>query len=216
MRANLPRLKYWLDQAYLNGGSVVKPAESGAIDKQEATPIKDKNSEPVNDSGTDNSPSDQPVSSDNSADDSSGSNTAENTPTDQSGDNGSAATNTDSNAGASTNPTLNNTRVLPYVVGLEAISSRYNLEPGNSATLTANAVYNNGNKVDVTKEVSWSLSPDDVTGEYVGALRGNIFIANQNMGKAYITAVYQAPDAKRYTDDLELTVFVLKPITNAR
>lgn len=106
---------------------------------------------------------------------------------------------------------LTNKLTLPVTPqSLSVTSSQANLTAGEKTVLTAYLVYSDKTQKDVTTESSWSLGTDDLTGRYAGSLAKNVFIANDEGGKAYVTATYRTSDGKSFTGKITLTVLVLQ------
>lgn len=94
-------------------------------------------------------------------------------------------------------------------VSLVVQADKVNLSAGGRSTLSAYLVYSDQSKTDVTKETKWSLSPDELTGEYAGILNGNVFSANDTGGKAYVKGSYQTKDGQSFSATIEITVLIL-------
>jgi len=91
----------------------------------------------------------------------------------------------------------------------EVSASQTNLAPGGTAVLSGRVYFSNGDWGDVTTLTTWTLQPDDLTGQYAGTLRGNLFVAGQYGGKAYITGAVLGPDSRTYTDKVTITVLIM-------
>jgi len=105
----------------------------------------------------------------------------------------------------------NNVIIVPATPSdLTITASQTNLSAGDKVVLTAYLVYSDKTKKDVTTEATWSLGADDVTGRPAGVLTRNVFTANDEGGKAFITATYRTADGKSFTGKITLTVLVLQ------
>lgn len=82
---------------------------------------------------------------------------------------------------------------VPRPVGL-GISGKVNLLPGESTALQAILKMSNGTQVDVSAKARWSASNDDLTGQSVGVMDGNVFRSNRTGGKSVVTASYSTED----------------------
>lgn len=93
---------------------------------------------------------------------------------------------------------------------IKIVSPRINLAPDQQVNMQAFLLYSDGSEKELSSGVSWTLGPDDLTGEYAGVLNGNIFTSNDKGGKAYITATYADETGKVYKDNITITVLVFQ------
>lgn len=92
------------------------------------------------------------------------------------------------------------------ILGIKILAERNILNYSDMVELKVFLLFSDNTKKDITKEVKFVLDKDDLTGVFVGDLRENIFIANQNGGLAYITAFYDNENNVSLSDKIILTV----------
>jgi len=92
----------------------------------------------------------------------------------------------------------------PIEENLTIIASRINLAPGDKATLSVILQTSDGTKKDVTDKVKWTIGADDLTSRMAGHIEKNVFYANDDGGKAYITVQLDGLSAKKTLTILKL------------
>lgn len=93
-----------------------------------------------------------------------------------------------------------------FTSSIKIISPKKIITFGEALELQVLLLLSDKTEKDITKEVVFDLSVDDLTGVYAGDLRENIFIANQNGGLAYISASYKTEENIILRDKIILTV----------
>jgi hypothetical protein len=97
----------------------------------------------------------------------------------------------------------------PTISSFELQTDRTNLVPGGISILRAVLNMSDGAQKDVTANSIFTIAPDNLTGLYVGSLNHNIFTANENGGKAFISARFSGPDGETFTAQKTITVLVM-------
>ncbi|MBT6573544.1 hypothetical protein HOM83_00750 [Candidatus Falkowbacteria bacterium] len=99
--------------------------------------------------------------------------------------------------------------VVPVAQSLVVTANPASLIPDASSKLSANLIYSDGSKLDVTEQINWSASGDSISGNDVGSLKGNIFTANRNGGATTISGTYRPDDNSSFTGQTTITVLLV-------
>lgn len=100
-------------------------------------------------------------------------------------------------------------KVVPVAKSLVVTANPASLVPNATSKLSANLVYSDGSKVDVTEQTIWSASGDSISGNEVGSLKGNVFTANRNGGATTISGTYRPDDNSSFTGQTTITVLLI-------
>ncbi len=105
--------------------------------------------------------------------------------------------------------TATTTQPVPVVpTELRLVADKINLKSGQTSMIHAWLVMNDGTQKDVTKDVVWSATPDDLSGDVVGGVQDGLFTATSNGGKTTVRASIRSSE-KEFSATIQMTVFVI-------